>query len=101
MTCPQEAVRIASLPDDYQSFVSAHASSDSFLFKCVNMGMPLRTGMCLDDAVHNLLMRAGVEFDVSEEDMPTQDSQFDVAHEASVDSSVESWAGLLKNVRSI
>jgi len=28
VTCPQEAVRIASLPDDYQSFVSAHDSSD-------------------------------------------------------------------------
>ena len=65
------------------------------------MGIPLRTGMCLDDAVHNLLVRAGVEFDFSEEDLPAQGSQFDVAHEASMDSSVESWAGLLKNVRSI
>ena len=101
VTCLTESAKIASLPDDYITFVQGYDDSDSFLFKYVNMGIPLRTGAAIDSAVHDLLVKAGIEFDICQDDMPAEAAVFDCSFEASVDSSVETWAGLLKYVRSI
>ena len=100
-TIPTEAVRIASLPADYQDFVAKYDESDEFLFKCVNMGIPCRTGMAIDCAIHDVLVAAGIGFDIDDGHMPNDDAVFDVAYEASVDSHKQSWVGLMKHIRSI
>ena len=43
LTTPIECVRLASLPDDYLDLVRTIDDDDTFVFKSVNMGVPLRT----------------------------------------------------------
>ena len=65
------------------------------------MGIPLRTGAAIDSAVHDILVRAGVAFDIDETNVPGSDAVYDQAFSASVDGCKESWCGLLKYTRSI
>ena len=96
-------MRIVSLPADYQDFVAKYDESDEFLFKCINMGIPCHTGMatCIDCALHDVLVAAGVEFDIDSGHLPNVDAVFDTAYEASVDSHKQSWVGLMTHIRSI
>jgi site-specific DNA-cytosine methylase len=57
MTTPLETVRMASLPDDYLDFCYTYAveDSDTFLRKCVNNGVPIKTSMAIDRCVMDLL----------------------------------------------
>ena len=64
LTTPIETVRTASLPDTYLGWVRSFNSNDKFLFKCVNNGIPLRTGNAIDEAVIQFLIEAGVEQDI-------------------------------------
>lgn len=106
LTTPVETMRIASLPADYGEFVAEYDESDEFIFKCVNMGVPLRTGCAVDDAVHGLLVSAGVAKDIDEYNVPAKHMEYDNAYRASVDNHKAPWIGLsrsfmCKSIRSI
>jgi len=74
LTTPEETVACASLPDDYLPFARDHSggqcachgeeSKDDFLRRCVNSGIPLRTGTAIDLRVMAILKAAGVKPDV-------------------------------------
>ena len=59
MVVPTETVRAASLPHDYENFVKAFAEGDEddFLRRCVNNGVPIRSGVSIDSAIKKVLMR--------------------------------------------
>ena len=101
LTTPLEAVRIASLPADYQEFVAEFDDSNEFLFRCVNMGVPLRTSSAIDIQIHSLLVQAGVQFDIDVDNVPGRGAIFDQAHAANVLNHKSPWAGLLSSIRSI
>ena len=61
MTTPREAVRIASLPESYLDTVRTIDADDSFLFQCVNMGVPVRTATDIYSEMIKVLGRAGVK----------------------------------------
>ena len=53
-TTPIEAVRAASLPDDYHTMCEAFAGTcdkSQFIRQCANMGTPVRTGVAIDHAI--------------------------------------------------
>ena len=86
MTVPRETVAAASLPDDYINLIKAchtskcschkHESEDEFLRRCVNNGVPLRTGVSIDLAVLDTLRDCGVDPDVcGTEDGPEPKSE--------------------------
>ena len=55
LTTPIECVRLASLPDDYLDLVRTIDDDDTFVFKSVNMGVPLRTATDIYTEVANIL----------------------------------------------
>jgi len=55
LTTPLECVRLASLPDDYLDLVRSIDTEDEFIFKSVNMGVPLRTATDIYTEVANIL----------------------------------------------
>lgn len=61
---PTETVRIASMPDDYMAQIKQFDATDEFLFKAINMGIPMRTGTAIDSGIHDVLVAAGIPFDV-------------------------------------
>ena len=63
MTVPPETVRAAGLPSSYLQWVKRYGDDD-FLRKCVNMGVPIRTSVAIDEQVISLLKKAGVEYDI-------------------------------------
>ena len=73
-TIPIETVRIASLCSQYKEWVESFDASDSFLRKCVNNGVPLRTACAVLDAVHAVLVRAGVPHDITPDAPPSADA---------------------------
>ena len=69
LTVPVETVRAASLPQDYRAWCDRFNSgekidNDRQLRECVNMGVPVRSACCINDAVHNVLVRAGIPHDI-------------------------------------
>ena len=61
LTVPVETLRAASLPSDYQEWSCGYADGEhnsTFLRRCVNNGVPLRTGTAIDAAVLQVLQRA-------------------------------------------
>ena len=66
MTVPIETMHAASLHESYDTdFVKRHCDDDSFLRKCVNNGIPIRTAVAIDSAVYAVLNAAGVPYDVN------------------------------------
>ena len=66
MTVPIETMHAASLHESYDTdFVKRHCDDDSFLRKCVNNGIPIRTAVAIDSAVYAVLNTAGVPYDVN------------------------------------
>ena len=60
-TTPNEAIRAASLPDDYRTMCDAFADGvdeSQFVRWCANDGTPVRTGMAIDQAIMNCLNKA-------------------------------------------
>lgn len=55
LTTPLECVRLASLPDTYLDAIREIDDDDSFVFKCVNMGVPLRTAHDIYNNVKEVL----------------------------------------------
>ena len=55
LATPLECVRLASLPDDYLDLVRSVDTEDEFIFKSVNMGVPLRTATDIYTEVANIL----------------------------------------------
>ena len=55
LTTPIECVRLASLPDDYLDLVRTIDDDDTFVFKSVNMGVPLRTATDIYGEVARIL----------------------------------------------
>ena len=69
LAVPVETVRAASLPHDYikwstQFNTGENIDDDRHLRECVNMGVPVRSACCINEAVHNVLVRAGIPYDV-------------------------------------
>ena len=73
MVVPLETVRTAGLPDSYiQWFQSLRGSrTDNDLRSSVNSGIPLRTSVMLDTAIHAMLIKCGVPFSIKEGHMPS------------------------------
>ena len=101
VTVPTEAGRIANLPDEYIGWVRTFDDSDEFLFKAINMGIPLRTATAIDHSVHDLLVRAGIDFDITADDVPESAAGVDTDFDASMATHKESWVGLMRHIRSI
>lgn len=108
LTVPIETVRIASLPSSYLTWARSVNPDDKFLTSCVNMGVPLRTSTRIDDAVHAILVRAGIEFDVERHtdrdiiDSILNDKDSDDVHmdEESADfAGGRSWVGAMRRIR--
>lgn len=59
-TTPKEAVRIASLPDDYLSFIKQFDDSDAFKYQCINMGVPICTSRDLCESIHCMLDKCDI-----------------------------------------
>ena len=55
LTTPIECVRLASLPDEYLNMIRDIDEDDTFLFQCVNMGVPLRTASSIYDEVARVM----------------------------------------------
>ena len=71
MTVPVETVRAASLPHDYLEWckkfnVASDVEDDRHLRECVNMGVPIRTACSVNEAIHAVLVSAGVPFDTGD-----------------------------------
>lgn len=64
LTTPIETVRMASLSETYLGWARQFDSSDQFLRRCVNNGVPLRTSTAVDQSVINTLQQAGISPDV-------------------------------------
>ena len=66
MTVPVETMHAASLHESYHDdFLIHHCDDESFLRKCVNNGIPIRTCVAIDSAVIAVLQAAGVPYDVN------------------------------------
>jgi hypothetical protein len=55
LTVPIETIRIASLSDTYLTWIKKFSTSDEFMRKCVNNGVPLRTSSAIDECVIKFL----------------------------------------------
>lgn len=53
LTVPLETVRMASLSDTYLNWAKSFDDSDEFLRRCVNNGVPLRTGTAIDQSIYS------------------------------------------------
>ena len=84
MTVPTETMHAASLHESYHNgFVQKHCDDDAFLRKCVNNGIPIRTAVAIDSAVYNVLIAAGVPYDVNVDNAnPMQACDADVRQRA-------------------
>ena len=77
MLLPVETVRAASLPEDYLEWCIGFNSGqviddDRYLRECVNMGVPVRTACAINDAIHTVLVAAGIPRDVQGSDERAQ-----------------------------
>ena len=61
LTTPIEAGRIASMPQWYIDHLRQINSEDTFIFECVNDGIPARTATAIDTAVMRVLDMLEVE----------------------------------------
>ena len=103
---PIEAVRVASLPESYATWTRMFGEeesfqSDSHLLECVAMGVPQRSSVAIDEAIHDVLVRAGVPFDVHEERLPSAQAHLARKKCSAIDSYLRSWVGLPNKVRSM
>ena len=101
ITVPIEAAGIASLPDDYVEWARSFDDSDEFLFKAINMGIPLRTATAIDSSVHDLLVKAGITFDIDDDNVPESAMGADEEFHTAMENQNESWIGLMRHIRSI
>ena len=65
------------------------------------MGFHMRTGVAIDDAIHTLLVAAGIPRDIGEECMPAQGAKYDHECNQAMMESDETWVGLCRQIRSI
>jgi len=100
LTAPVETLRIANLPDDYLSWVRTYDDDDTFVFKAINMGIPLRTGVAIDTVIHNMLIQAGIPFDNGHQGETTECDLQAAVGTTSTDG-IGDFQGLLRHVRSI
>ena len=57
-TTKNEARKIASLPESYIPWMSQFDPSDSYMYECINMGVPIMTAEALNESVISVLKQA-------------------------------------------
>ena len=77
LTTPIEAGRIASMPQWYIDHLRQINSEDTFIFECVNDGIPARTATAIDTAVMRVLDMLEVEM--------SQEQGTEIAYQAMTD----------------
>lgn len=95
LTTPTETIRMASLPNDYQTWVRQFDSSDVTLRRLVNNGVPLQTSTAIDESIYNTLTAAGVQPDIPASNSTTAQAQFSRAEQIEQEqehSYLRSWA---------
>ena len=89
------------MPHDYQDFVAQHNNTDTFVQMCMNMGVPLRTSTAIDEAVHSMLQRANVPFDIGQDNLPTKEAMYVDIKDRVRGYLRQNWAGISNWIRAI